>query len=66
MRLPIAAAGSPQSSRARFSEMTATSPPVSISDHVMSRPVTKRAPMVAKYPGATHLNLRIGGVSLAV
>ncbi len=47
-RLPIAFAGSPQYSRARFSLSNATGAAVSTSDHVKSRPAISVLPIVAK------------------
>jgi len=62
IRLPIAAGGEPQSSRAMFSETMATARRSYVSSHMKSRPATSDPPIVFMKPGATNLNIRSGGI----
>src|SRR4030095_15977442 len=62
-RRPIAAAGVPQSARARFSEITTTGRKSYTSVHVISRPATTLVPAVRKNPGDAYLNRGTGGES---
>ena len=61
-RRPIAAAGSFQYSRARFSLSTTTVGRSKLSAQVSAPPGDDRLPIVLKYPASTILYLRIGGM----
>jgi len=62
IRLPIAALGSGQNSRARFSLMTTTGAWLYASAHFRSRPASTRLPIVPKWFSEIHLNRRSGGI----
>ena len=61
-RLPMAACGVCQSSRARFSDTIATWRSSKMSVHVKSRPATRPLPIALKRPGDTILKTRSGGM----
>jgi hypothetical protein len=63
MRLPSAAPGDCHSSRARFSDTSATDRFSYVSVHVKSRPAMRVPPTVFIKPGDANLKRRIGGIS---